>query len=396
MNLKKLCLWLVPWYRILAMYKIGGVSLSLLIFTPMLLVMVLKKKQLNIDKSLIALYVVLMVVQFIQLSMPEIRVSVTRNNMIMDTIFLVTIICAANYIKLEELMKPYMFACGIFIAGLFYQVFLLFVLRVPLWGPIVLFPGLLGEENVAISDEIMRPMSFFPEPQGYATFISLFLIIMLEEKKYIWAAIATLSILLSTSTEGLVLVAIIWFLFVIFSKTSTFGKICTIIVIMLVVRYYSMLEYFEVGYNKLIETDVEKNLRLVNAYRMLQDFESNQWWFGVGTSDNTFFRSYIFRMGGSEGFKYVSSALGVFVHYGVFVGVAFWVFLFRKIIYRYKSVFIFSICLLVIPFGQSCFFSANFVYICVLYYLLLDYCKEKEQKNGLLVKTANETINETI
>lgn len=384
MNLKKLCLWLLPWYRVLGMYKIGSVSLALLIFTPMLLVMVLKKKQLKIDKSLIALYVVLMLVQFLQLLMPENVVSVTLNNMIMDTIFLITVICAANYVKLEELMKPYMFACGVFIAGLFYHVFQLYILRVPLSGPILLFPSLVGEENVAIGFDSMRPMSFFAEPQGYATFISVFLIIMLEVKKYVWAAIATLSILLSTSTEGLALVGIIWALYTLFSNASLFVKIATVIAIVVGSSYYMTLEYFEVGYNKLMDTEFEENLRLVNAYRMLQTFELDQWWLGVGTSNTIFYNAYINSMGGHEAFKYVSSALGVFVHYGVFVGVAFWFFLFKKIIYRYKSVFIYSICLLVIPFAQTCFFSSNFVYLFVLYYLFLDYCKEKEHQNGLL------------
>lgn len=375
MNLKKLCLWLLPWYRVLGMYKIGSVSLALLIFTPMLFVMVSKKKQLKIDKSLIALYVVLMLVQFLQLLMPENVVSVTLNNMIMDTIFLITVICAANYVKLEELMKPYMFACGIFIAGLFYHVFLLYVLRTPIGGPILIFPGLVGEENVAIGFDSMRPMSFFAEPQGYATFISVFLIIMLEEKKYVWAAIATLSILLSTSTEGLALVGIIWALYTLFSNASLFVKITTVIAIVVGSSYYMTLEYFEVGYNKLMDTEFEENLRLVNAYRMLQTFELDQWWLGVGTSNTMFYNAYINSMGGHEAFKYVSSALGVFVHYGVFVGVAFWFFLIKKIIYRYKSVFIYSICLLVIPFAQSCFFSSNFVYLFVLYYLLLAYCQ---------------------
>lgn len=388
MNLKKLCLWLLPWYRVLGMYKIGSVSLSLLIFTPMLLVMVMKKKKLNIDKSLIALFAITTFVQFVQMAMPDINVTVTWHNMLMDTVFFLTIICAANYVKLEELLKPYMFACAIFIAGMFYQVIQLFVLRIPLTGPITLFPGLLNEENVSAGNDIMRPMSFFAEPQGFATFISLFLIIMLEEKKYIWAAIATLSILLSTSTEGLALLAVIWSLFIIFSKTSIWVKIVSIVAILVGSRYYMELEYFDVGYNKLIDTEYEENIRLVNAFNMLQKFDFNQWLLGVGTADNYFYRSYIFSMGGAEGFKYVSSAFGVFVQYGVFVGVAFWIFLFNKIVFRYRSVFIYSICLLVIPFAQTCFFSSNFVYLCVLYYLLLDYCKEKEQKNSLILKTA--------
>lgn len=384
MNLRKLCLWLLPWYRVLGIYKIGSISLSLLIFTPMLFVMVSRKKQLRIDKSLIVLYVVLMLVQFLQLLMPENIVSVTLNNMIMDTIFLITVICAANYVKLEELMKPYMFACGVFIAGLFYHVFQIYILRVPLSGPILLFPSLVGEENVALGFDTMRPMSFFAEPQGFATFISVFLIIMLEQKQYLWAAIATLSILLSTSTEGLALIGIIWALFTVFSNTSLFVKIITVLGIVVGASYYMTLEYFEVGYNKLVNTEFDENLRVVNAYRMLQSFEPNQWWFGVGTSNTVFFGKYINSMGGGEAYKYVSSALGVFVHYGIFVGVAFWIFLFKKIVYRYKFVFIYSICLLVIPFAQSCFFSSNFVYLFVLYYLFLDYCKEKEHQNGLL------------
>lgn len=381
MDLKKVCLWLLPWYRVLGMYKIGSVSLSLLIFTPMLFVMVGSRKRLKFDKSLIMLYAVLMVVQVLQLFMPENVASVTRNNMFTDTIFLLTIICAVNFVKLEEFMKPYMFACGIFIAGLFYHVFQIYILHMPI-GPITLFPELISDDNVASISDKMRPMSFFAEPQGYATFISIFLIIMLEEKKYVWAAIATLSILLSTSTEGLALVGIIWGLFTVFSNTSLSVKIITVVAIAVGASYYMTLEFFEVGYNKLVDTEFEENIRLVNAYNMLRNFEFNQWWLGVGVSDNSFYRAYIASMGGEDAFKFVSSGLGVFVHYGIFVGIAFWYFLFKKIVYRYKSVFIFSICLLVIPFAQSCFFSSNFVYIFVLYYLLLKYCVEKEVKKG--------------
>ena len=381
MDLKKVCLWLLPWYRVLGMYKIGSVSLSLLIFTPMLFVMVGSRKKMKIDKSLIFLYAVLMAVQFFQFLMPENVASVTRNNMFMDTIFLLTIICATNFVKLEELMKPYMYACGIFIAGLFFHVFQMYVLHMPI-GPITLFPELINDENVASFSDRMRPMSFFAEPQGFATFISIFLIIMLEEKKYVWAAIATLSILLSTSTEGLALVSIIWGVFVIFSKRSLTLKISVVVGILGFALLYMTSSFFEVGYNKLVDTEFEDNLRLVNAYNMLRNFEINQWWLGVGVSDNSFYRAYIASMGGGEAFKFVSSGLGVFVHYGIFVGIAFWYFLFKKIVYRYKSVFIFSICLLVIPFAQSCFFSSNFVYIFVLYYLLLKYCAEKEVKEG--------------
>ena len=363
------------------MYKIGSVSLSLLIFTPMLLVMVGSRRKLKVDKSLIMLYAVLMVVQVLQLFMPENVAAVTRNNMFMDTIFLLTIICAVNFVKLEELMKPYMYACGIFIAGLFYQVFQMYVLHMPI-GPITLFPELISDDNVVLISDRMRPMSFFSEPQAFATFISIFLIIMIEEKKYVWAAIATLSILLCTSTEGLALVGIIWGVFVIFSKRSLTLKISVVVGILGFAWLYMTSSFFEVGYNKLVDTEFEDNLRLVNAYNMLRNFEFNQWWLGVGVSDNSFYRAYIASMGGGEAFKFVSSGLGVFVHYGIFVGIAFWYFLFKKIVYRYKSVFIFSICLIVIPFAQSCFFSSNFVYIFVLYYLMLNYCEEKELKKG--------------
>ena len=391
MNLRKLCLWLLPWYRVLGMYKIGSVSLSLLIFTPMLLVMVGSRRKLKVDKSLIFLYLVLMAVQFIQFFMPENVASVTRNNMFMDTIFLLTIICAVNFVKLEELMKPYMFACGIFIAGLFFHLFQLYVLKTSI-SPIALFPGLLSDENMVIeSYDKLRPMSFFSEPQAFATFISIFLIIMLEEKKYLWAAVATLSILLSTSTEGLALVSIIWGVFVIFSKRSLTLKISVVVGILGFAWLYMTSTFFEIGYNKLVDTEFEDNLRLVNAYNMLRNFEINQWWLGVGVSDNTFYKAYIASMGGGEAFKFVSSGLGVVVHYGIFVGIAFWCFLLKKIVYRYKSVFIFSICLLVIPFAQSCFFSSNFVYIFVLYYLLLKYCAEKEAKKGL--PTSKPSIN---
>lgn len=378
-NIRTICLWLLPWYPILQMYYVGSLSLGFLIFTPMLMVMFTEKRRLKKDKSLMTFFFTLVGIEFIQLVLPYTSAITISHNLVMQTISLLSIICFANYIKYDEFLRPYIFACIIMIAGMFYQVYQLFVLHSFLNGPIVLFPSLIAENNVYTGDTIMRPMSFFQEPQAFCSYIIVFVIFMLQERKYLLAGIATLAILLSTSTEGLVLSGLVWILFVMFSNSSVWMKGLVAALFFGLASLYTSLELFSVGFDKATNTDYGENVRLVTGFRVLGDMDGLGWLFGMGTTPNSFYQLMSSKYGDGDvnTVLYFSSATGAFINYGIFVGIAYWIFLIKKMVYKYKMVFILGVCLCVMPFAQTCFWSSTFVYLFSMYYMCLNHCEEQ-------------------
>ena len=398
MQLKKIILWLLPWYPVLQFYFIGSLSLAFYVYTPLLFVLFIQKKHLKIDKSLLVLYLVTVFIQIAQIFLPYISFSVTWHNMVMYTFYLLSIICVSNYVSLKEFMKPYTATCLVFIIGMFFQAFQLYALHIPVTGPITLFPSLLGEKNVSLGDDLIRPMSFFQEPQAFATYIVIFIIIMLEEKNYAMAALASLSVLLSTSTEGLALTAIVWVLYVVFSKTRPITKGLILVGLVLVAGWYMSAEYFSVGLDKAINQDYESNARLVNGFLILGNMDLRGFVWGMGTAANYFFNQMGALIGqvDDENVVYFTTATGVFITYGIFVGIAYWVCLLKKIRLNHKSLFTFGLCLCIIPFAQTCLWSPAFVYMLSYYYLLENHCETKERVSSLPTKIQNGSLNNIV
>lgn len=382
MNFKKLIMWLLPWFPILGMYQVSVIPLAYIVYTPLLLVFLLKPRALKIESSIKVLAIVLFIVTLIQLVLPYTNASVIIHLTLTMYLTLLYYICFTNYVRLEEFMTPYMATSIVFMLGLLYQVFLLFARHQLIDGPIVLFPSLLSKNNV-VDVEILRPMSFFSEPQAYATWMVIFTIVMIEHNRFFLAALATLTILLCTSTEGLVLIAFVWIMFLLFSKSNWWAKVLVIVAIIFIATQYTSLEFFEVGYNKAMNTDYEENERLFQGFALFKRLDFAGFLFGMGTAMNSFYADYASSMGLTGDSVYMSDAIGVFVSFGVFVGICWWVFILQKITFKNKSLLTYSICLCIIPFAQTCFLGGGFVYLFGIYIILKRYLKEKENNSYL-------------
>ena len=383
MAVKKVLFWLLPLYPIMFMYMIGKIPLGLIIYTPMLFVMLAKPKQLRVDKSFVILSLALLLDEIIQLVLPYTDSSTIIHIMVPQLTFMLSIICMVNYVTLDDIIKPYTVISVIYIIGLFYQVFQLFVMRIPITGPIILAPGLLSENNV-VNDEILRPMSFFSEPQAFATWTIFFLIIMIEKRRLLLAALATVAILLSTSTEGLVLAAVVWIIFILFNEARIITKVLVIAGLAYLAYLYTTMDLFSVGMLKITETDYGENERIVQGFRMLKNLDFQGWIFGIGTSMNHYYLEYINSSGlmDRDAGVFMTSATGVFVTNGIFVGVLFWWFLIKKFSIKHKTLLMFSTCLLIIPFAQSFFYGSGFVYAMSLFYL---FKRDVESNKGLIL-----------
>lgn len=390
MKLEKIVLWLLPWYPVSYVYTIGKIPLGLIIYAPLLLVMLYKKKKLIIEPSLRYLFCILLIVVCVQLLLPYTDSTTIFHILIPTIIYMLTIVCVVNYVNLKELMTPYVVVSIVYMLGLLYQAIQLFVWYVPITGPIAIFPDLVSTSNV-VNSEIFRPMSFFQEPQAYATWMVPFVIIMIEKKSFILALLASISVLLCASTEGLVLIAVVWLLFMISYKSSFWLKLLILSVIAFLIFQYMTSEIFSIGLNKATNTDYGESKRLTQGFQILGRMDFIGWLFGMGTAINRFYIDFARSINVGIEELYFSSATGVFINYGFFVGVAYWYFLLKKVKMKYRSLFIYSICLCIIPFAQTAFFTPAFVYLISLYYLLFEYCIDSENASLEKLKLDNRT-----
>ena len=204
---------------------------------------------------------------------------------------------------------------------------------------------------------------------------------MISEKKFILAAIATFSVLLSTSTEGLALSALIWGCWLLIGKFNKWIKIVVGVILFLVITYIMTSELFSLTISKATDTDYGESNRLVESFRLLQRLDFNGWLIGLGTTNGPIYASYAASQGVDFEDLFLSSAAGVFVTYGVFVGILYWIYIFKVLSLKTECLIVFSVCILVLPFVQTIFISESFVYVFSMYELMKTHLIRGNNKN---------------
>lgn len=115
-----------------------------------------------------------------------------------------TIIC--SIIEMEDLIKTYKFFAWVSLVYLYIQVFSFYILHYYIKVNPLGLPLSQKNANVLIDSSnllIFRPSSYFLEPGWYAVFILILLCIYLYEKKFVKSAIIFLSLIMATSSLGI-------------------------------------------------------------------------------------------------------------------------------------------------------------------------------------------------
>lgn len=204
--------YVLPFFMLLAQYKIGFISLSTIVLAIISFAIVLNKK---FKIPILAqykyffpffFYVVFRDIIKIFVGYDIIQVQFNRIIEYVFSYFLVFIICTQRFDE-DKFFKVYKFASSIYILGLFYHIISLYFLKQNI-SPISIIPGyVLRSEEIFVAT---RPCSFFAEPASFAVALLPMLFISLRRQDIKWAVILTISILLSTSTIGVVLVFVLW------------------------------------------------------------------------------------------------------------------------------------------------------------------------------------------
>ncbi len=178
-------------------------------------------------------------------------VSVQLNIIINYTVqFLLIFTICSNDFDENILYKWWKIAGTIFGIGMVYHVVQIMIFHNPV-NPISIIPGYLMRSDAL--DGSMRPVSFFAEPASYVTSMMPLLFLALKKKDLKWAIISTFLIVISTSTVGVALAAVLWITFIIFEKKNKKITISAIFFIVIFVVSFMNLSVFSDTLSKLQE-----------------------------------------------------------------------------------------------------------------------------------------------
>lgn len=264
----------------------------------------------------------------------------------------------------EDLLFRVWSVIGIIVSLMvFYQSFQIYVLKQSATPFII---GYLNERigNWGDITNITRPSACFSEPGCVADFIAPLLIMALNRKKILLSIVLSVSTLLTTSTNGLVTVILLWGLFIVLDKEmSGVKRICIIAITTILVFIVIALPIFSATLLKLtneLSGTSNSYVRIQFGFETFSKMSFIEKIFGIPD-----YSIQVFRMSGRVSnhvintlmYGYANGASMVMIRTGL-IGTILWIMtlvqLFRKLRKEYIPFFI---TFLVMMFTNSNFYN---------------------------------------
>lgn len=293
-----------------------------------------------------------------------------------------TIMMLSDALNVNVFIRVYKIVAAMSVAVIIFQTFQIYILH-ELVQPIKILP--FSSNNFAYwFAESNRPMAFFTEPQAASTYLLPLLVIMLQQEKIKWATLLSLGILLTGSTQGIIMVAAIWVLKIVAIEGKLLKKGLLTIATLVAVLLISNLGVFSGSISKLSTagTGLSDYLRLYKAFYTYKELPIGEKIFGVGFNNMTdyisatnYYFSWMSQVVNQTRWGYISSAFGVFVEFG-FIAAVFLYYYYYKLAKAGDIVVKLLVIVLVMQmFSQSLVFNAAFVF----YVLLINNYMEKRK-----------------
>lgn len=365
---------LLPIYGVLSYYALPHVSsigtLLLCVYTFSKIILY-RRHLLIIHKPLILFIVYIFISQFIVFTIYG-GLNIFRVINILMTIILVIIISVNLYdINFKLLTNTYMIIGIIATVAIFIQFIQIYIFDMHV-NQIMLLPL---DVPAGWYSGGARPTGFFPEPQAYATYSLLIIIIMLYIKRYFIAILMTLGILCSTSSLGILCVSGIWLWYFTFSyKQSVLTKSLMIMLCLLMLIVLLNLNVFDYTLNKILNINFAEDVRLTRGWWLFCDRPLGAQIFGSGInnikhlieSGQLVLHDRISSLMGHP--EYVTTAYELLIFFGV-VGTI----LYLNVIYdlwQHSSIKILVVLLIILSFGQTILFNNVWVQFMFINYLI--------------------------
>lgn len=258
----------IPLFCLINQYEIAGLHLGLICVIAVVALYFLKYREFYLYKPLFIFFLFMIVHDFFRMSITGFNTGIWVERV------LYLLILSSIYKKVDEenLFRVWKIIGIIVIAGIFYQSFQVYILGQSV-STINIFPFLhSNSENYLLGYD--RPHSFFLEPAAYCTWILPLLCMCMKRKKHIWMVFISISILLSTSSTGILMTGVIWLFYAFVSAGSDgkyFNSLMIVGVLIIGIGAFSNLSIFSTAFNKLTNisvTNTSNSVRLVLGFQL--------------------------------------------------------------------------------------------------------------------------------
>lgn len=369
---------IIALYPILSVYYYGKVLLYLAIplIVSILLLVTNRTKTINYNFKhffvLIGYLIIHFVLWIVVIGSPP---SYYYNSHIQFFVIIFSLVIILPYLNLNKLCSCINLVGVICACGLLYHAFELMLGHSITTIVLPFMPD--PSESSRLFEYVLRPVSFFTEPQTYVSYMIIPLFLALSRRNLIWALGISVTILLSGSTTGIVMIAIMFGSYFFASKLGFIYRLLLVAAIIGLGYFLITSEYTAVGLNKMNDINLSENARIVNGFLVAKFMSVTDYVFGVPYANATDF-CYGSNVAGMvildrSGSVFVSAIWVAIIQYGLF-GLMIYLNLYYQILKIDKSIFPYWLCIVIALFTNPDFIGSNFLFILLFSYT---YVKQK-------------------
>ena len=221
-------------------------------------------------------------------------------------------------------------------------------------------------EDGFVSIEYGRPTSLFYEPAHYIIYIApIFVMSILNEEYYI-SILFLIGMILSTSSTGIVMVAIILSYFIIKNNDKKIIKKILVLTILIVISIL-LYKYLDSDFSKKVSLDsLQNNIRVFGANKYLNLFTIKEWLLGVGLNRLSEFSLKF----GISALNYANSYIYGIISFGLVGGLLllnYYLKLYINIDKKYKIMYV---VMFMVMASDQILFNRNLLYLLIWNYSL--------------------------
>lgn len=360
-------------YPIIAGYGYGSFQLAFGFLLIVDIFLINRKRQHKYSFGKIYQYMAFIVVHCAiwLLVMPSIP-SYFINSFIADIIYLISIVIIVPQVDFDKLKNAIYIVTIVCAVGMLYHVFM--IKSGHSIQPIKL-PFLPDMSSKArLYSFLDRPTSFFWEPQSYASFMLVPLFFLLREKRLICAFAIAATMILSTSTTGILMALFMIGFYMVTQKQKMQYRILGIIAVIGLVYFLLYSSFTAAGLEKLQNTDMEENNRTINGLLIAKDMSFFDWLFGVPYANlqDAYEAGYITNklIIHADGEVFVSAFWICLCCQGI-IGLLFFLNIYLDIFKKDKTVLPYLICIIIGLFSNPDILGASYVFQLIIMYTFI-------------------------
>jgi len=242
------------------------------------------------------------------------------NSLILSIIYAISIFVITPQIDFEKFRTSIFFVTFVCMLGMIYHVALISAGKSVSPIKLPFLPEMA--QNTRLYEISQRPLSFFWEPQSYASFMLAPLFFAIYERKILYAVIIAALMMASTSTTGLILSLLMFLLSLASNRNKWYTSLFVILAVMALCYFLVSSSYTIAGLEKFQNTNIEESNRISNGLLAIMAMDASDYLIGIPFAnvqdayEMGYFGSSIIVY--SDGILYLPAFWIALVQYGIF------------------------------------------------------------------------------